>query len=109
MGEEMPAEEATGEEAPAEEAMSAEDPVEEAIAEEAPAEEAIAEEAPAEEADSEEAPSFSDELDALWFQYDNCPTSAPHDCHMMQWWFRFLRPWSGPPPPARVFRSQMLQ
>ena len=99
---------------PAAEAMVEDAPAVEAAAEEAPAVEAIAEDAPFEDATAEdlawmdepveEAESDSDDLerlDAILFQYANCPTAPPHDCHMLQWWFRFLRPYTGPPPVSR--------
>ena len=40
--------------------------------------------------------------EAVEFQYFNCPTAPPRgDCRMMQWWFRWLRPFTGPAPPSR--------
>ena len=43
----------------------------------------------------------SNHLDELWFQVDNCPTEVPRTSHMMQWWFRWLRRYTGPEPPSR--------
>ena len=112
--EEAKVEEAPAEEAPAEEAPAAEAPAEEATVEAAAAEEASAEDLawmdePVEESDSSD--DDDEGLDDIQFQYDKCPTEPPHDCNSMQWWFRFLRPWTGPPPPSRwaMGRSQMLQ
>ena len=44
---------------------------------------------------------FGDHLEQLWFQATNCPNEVPRTSHMMQWWLRWLRRYTGPVPPVR--------
>ena len=61
---------------------------------------------PMEEAPSD--PEGEELLEAIQWQYSNCPTEPPRgDCRVMQWWFRWLRQFTGPPPPSRWAAAEL--
>ena len=52
--------------------------------------------------ESDDAPDMWEAVEERWFQHFHCPPVPPRgDCHLMQWWVRWLTPFIGTPAPTR--------